>query len=213
MKCGKGTGIHDASALCCGPDGNAIPRSTKILWGVPPAMQFTNYTCGAAAMQSVLAYYGHSFTEEKLAKEMGSDPQNGTNHVEMAEYARKLGIKAEIKSNLKIEDLKPYLQRDQPVIVEAQAWGTVDGIAVPNFDYTNAWDQGHYMVVIGLDDQNIYFMDPSASGSRALLSLQEFLPRWHDLDWNSQQLHQTAILFDGKPNPVALPKKNWVRVP
>ncbi len=213
VQCGyKDIGDMSGTSQCCSPDGSPFPRSTKILWNVTPVKQATNYTCGASAMQSVLAYYGHGFTEEFLAKELGSDAESGTDHVKMAAYANRLGIKAEVKTNLKIEDLKPYLDRDQPVIVEAQAYGMKDGVEVPNMDYTNVWDQGHYMVAIGLDQNNIYFMDPSASGSRGFLPLKDFVPRWHDLDWKNQQLTHTAIFFDGKPNPVALPR-HWVKIP
>ena len=39
---------------------------------------------------------------------------------------------------------------------------------------------GHYMVVIGIDNQNVYFEDPAILGSRGYITDQEFLDRWHD---------------------------------
>jgi hypothetical protein len=39
---------------------------------------------------------------------------------------------------------------------------------------------GHYVVAIGFDDANIYFMDPSISGRRGYLSWREFKQRWHE---------------------------------
>jgi len=183
------------------------PPQTKILWNVPPVQQETNYTCGASAMQSVFSYYGQSFTEAYLAKELGSTPKDGTDHHKMADYAKKLGIKAEVKHNLRIADLAPYLEREQAIIIEAQAHGDRVGM-----DYTNIWDSGHYMVVIGLDEKNIYFMDPSASGNRGFLPIGEFMTRWHDLGHKNEKLYYTAIFFDAKPSPVPLPTV-WTKVP
>jgi len=42
------------------------------------------------------------------------------------------------------------------VIVNGQAWRDDSGIP-----WANEWEDGHYMVVIGLDEKNVYFEDPS----------------------------------------------------
>jgi len=44
----------------------ALPREGILR--LPHTRQATNYTCGAAALQSVLAYYGDEFREDALAK-------------------------------------------------------------------------------------------------------------------------------------------------
>lgn len=163
-------------------------------------------------MQSVLAYYGHGFTEEFLAKELGSDAESGTDHVKMAAYANRLGIKAEVKTNLKIEDLKPYLDRDQPVIVEAQAYGMKDGVEVPEHGLHQRVDQGHYMVAIGLDQNNIYFMDPSASGSRGFLPLKDFVPRCARPRLEEPAANPHGDLLRRKTEPGRVPR-HWVKIP
>ncbi len=48
------------------------------------------------------------------------------------------------------------------IIVNAQAW-------------TDDQNDGHYMVVIGVDNENVYFEDPAVLGSRGYISNQEFL--------------------------------------
>jgi predicted double-glycine peptidase len=183
------------------------PNSTKINGLVPLAGQSTNYSCGAAAMQSVLAYYGHVYAEEFLIKELGSTEKEGTDHLRMAAFANQLGIKAHIKSNVTLSELKATLDRDQIAIVECQAHEER-----PGKDYATMWDAGHYMVAIGIDENHIYFMDPSLGGYRGYLTHAEFLVRWHDLNYKNEKLYQTVLFFDAKPNPQPLPTV-WSKIP
>lgn len=46
--------------------------------------------------------------------------------------------------------------------------------------YLDAWDDGHYAVVVGYDQSNIYFMDPSTLGNYTCIPTEAFLTRWHD---------------------------------
>ncbi len=71
---------------------------TKILWEVPLTRQSTNYSCGAAAMQSALAYYGTHLSEEAIMRAAGTTPQNGTEIEPMAALAEKYGVKAVARS-------------------------------------------------------------------------------------------------------------------
>jgi predicted double-glycine peptidase len=183
--------------------------STRMLWDMPMVEQTTNYTCGAAAMQGVLAYYGFSFTEDFLAKELGSTPKDGTDHVKMVEYAVKLGLQAEVKSNLTLKEVQSRIEKGDAVIAEAQAWQDDKPSAKP---YPETWNSGHYMIVIGVDEKNVYFVDPSAGLKRGYIPVEEFMPRWHDTDMKNQKLYQTAILFKGTPKPVILPF-GWMKVP
>lgn len=41
-------------------------------------------------------------------------------------------------------------------------------------------ESGHYMVVMGIDDENVYFEDPPLPGTRGIIPRDEFLSRWHD---------------------------------
>lgn len=191
---------------------------TKLLMTVPLYTQTTNYSCGAAAMVSLLAYYGFESDEKVLMKELGSTEKDGTDHHKMAAHAEKLGIRARVVPNLTLKDLADSIAKDQPVIVEAQAWytppppprtdppGTTPPpppppVGPPNWPET--WDQGHYMVVIGLDADHVFFVDPSLPSQRGYIPVKEFLDRWHDVDWANQKMHHTALLFDGTPKPLS----------
>ncbi len=187
--------------------GITLPATTKILWGVPLAAQSTNYSCGPAAMQSVFAYYGKLYTEEALIKAMASNPKEGTDHHKMAAFSNQIGIKAEVKHNVPLTEIALALAKAQTVVIECQAHDDKG-----SKDYAAIWDAGHYMVVIGLDEQNIYFMDPSLGGARGYIALTDFMIRWHDLGAKNEKLHQTAIFFDGKIDPAPLPIL-WSKIP
>lgn len=176
----------------------AVEKPTRVLWDVPIYQQQTNFTCGASAMQAVLAYYGMEYGEDVLAKEMGSDPKNGTDHDRMVEFAKAKGLKAFVKSPVTFAEIVDSIEKGQPVIIELQAWLEPH---VPK-KWAEIWDAGHYMTVIGLDKDNLYFVDPSFQGRRGFIPCEEFVTRWHDLDWKNNKLWYAAIFFEGKPNPL-----------
>jgi predicted double-glycine peptidase len=53
--------------------------------------------------------------------------------------------------------------RGRPVIVQIQAWGD------EGTDYTNDFDDGHYVVAIGFDENYLYFEDPWIIGNIAYI--------------------------------------------
>ena len=65
------------------------------------------------------------------------------------------------------------------MIIACQAWSDVSPAHLP---WDKDWEDGHYMVVIGLDADNIYFEDPAMLGTRGMIPRQEFLSRWHDYE-------------------------------
>lgn len=101
-------------------------------------------------------------------------------------------------SPMSIETLKEYIKNKIPVICLIQAWAKISQ------DYTNEWKYGHYVIAIGYDKKNIYFMDPSIPDAYGYLRTEEFLHRWHDisngeklyqLDFHNQQnMHERALL-------------------
>ena len=47
--------------------------------------------------------------------------------------------------------------------------------------YATDWSDGHYAVLIGYDNANLFFMDPSTSGKYAFIPREELAERWHDV--------------------------------
>jgi predicted double-glycine peptidase len=142
---------------------------------VPLARQATNYTCGVAALQSVLAYYGIHVRQDRLAEALQADPEQGTNYHAMMAYAQAHGLQAEAHIAMKLAGLQQLLDAGWPVIVALQAWADAP------VDYVEDWDDGHYAVAVGYDEERIYFMDPSTLGNYTYIPVAEFLARWHDM--------------------------------
>jgi predicted double-glycine peptidase len=92
-----------------------------------------------------------------------------------------------------IRDLKLCLEAGCPVIVALQAWH--GDVADPALDYSIEWDDGHYVVVCGMDDERVFFMDPSTLGNYTFLPINAFESRWHDWEWGAQQERIELHLF------------------
>jgi predicted double-glycine peptidase len=84
------------------------------------------------------------------------------------------------------------------VIIAAQAWRDD---AEKDKPWKDIWDSGHYMVVIGLDKKNVYFEDPSILQSRGFMPREEFLERWHDVDYNVPCNHLGIFVHGDGPKP------------
>lgn len=168
--------------FCCGDASTKKSPSLNIdsvknLIRVPLCRQATNYTCGVSALQSILYYYGDEFREDILAANVAADSYSGTGYLNIADFADSLGYNVEYDTNLTIDYLKNSIDSGIPVIVAIQAW--TDS---PQINWVNDWDDGHYVVAIGYDEYNFYFMDPSTLGNYAYIPLNEFISRWHDTD-------------------------------
>lgn len=141
----------------------------------PLVRQPDGYTCGVAVLQSVLHYYGVTVRYDRLAVALGADPEQGTNYRRMAAYAQACGLDVTIYTGMALETLQAAIDARAPVIVALQAWGDS-----PTNAYVDAWEDGHYVVVVGYDECCIYFMDPSTLGNYTYIPTEEFLARWHD---------------------------------
>ena len=159
-------------------DNNLTGNNTTIL-NVPDVRQPTDFSCGPTALQAVLAYYGTDIRMDELIN-MTNSTENGTLPDNIAQAARQLGFSTEIKENMTLEDLQNNINQGIPVIIDCQAWkGNNTNTSSQN--WTTDQQDGHYMVVIGVDKDNVYFEDPAVLGSRGYIPNQEFLDRWHDL--------------------------------
>ena len=152
---------------------NLSHNNTTIL-KVPDLLAPTTNSTGPTALQEVLAYYGTDIGIDKLVN-LTNNNANGTLPHNIAVAADALGFKSEIKENLSVEDLQNYVYQGVPVIVNIQ----VGVNSTENFNWTNSQQNGVYMVVIGVDSQNVYLEDPNTLGSTGYIPNQEFIDRWH----------------------------------
>jgi ABC-type bacteriocin/lantibiotic exporter with double-glycine peptidase domain len=159
---------------------------------VPLIRQTENYDCGAVALQSVLAYYGEEVREDKLIKELGTNPESGTSWRKMKDFALRKAFNVDTRFTMELNAFKRTLDEGKPLIVAIQAWL----IHPVNFvhDWENDWDDGHWVVAVGYDDNNIYFMDPSTLGNYTFIPKEEFLQRWHDIDADGKKLSHFGMI-------------------
>jgi predicted double-glycine peptidase len=143
---------------------------------LPLCRQATDYTCGAAALQSIFYYYGDEWDESSLAAELQSDPETGTNYRNIIKVSEAEGLNAEARTNMTIDDLKSNVRDKKLVIVAFQAWSENPG------GYADDWNDGHYAIVVGYGSDRIYFMDPLQLGNYTYILNSDFLTRWHDTD-------------------------------
>jgi uncharacterized protein len=138
--------------------------------------QGTSYTCGISCAQAILNYYGIDKREDLLANQFGSTEESGTSPDQLVSGLNSYGLTVTIKENSSLDDLKANINSDIPTMVAIQAW--LD--TYPPSDWSSNWEDGHWVIVTGMDDRNIYFEDPSLLGSRGWITHEEFLSRWHD---------------------------------
>lgn len=193
-------GLLSLGLLFAGAGG---PPSAPAFLDVTLVRQSTTYSCGAAALLSVFSYFGiHDYTESDLMKELGTTA-NGSDIRELVRVANEHNLGATFHQELTIDQLRAELAQKRPVIIEMQAWGD----PVPA-SYKEIWNEGHFAIVIAIDEENIYFVDPSLLGSRGKLRLPEFEERWHELSEKKVHEFRTGIIFTAKSNPP--PAWEWI---
>lgn len=148
------------------------------LFSMPDTRQSTEYSCGAAAMQAVLGYWGRDIGEEDIREMLNTNEVSGTYPDDIIRVAKALGLQAEYKENMSMADLENYVAEGIPVIVDCQAWRSVSQY---NESWANTWNNGHWLVVIGIDENNVTLEDPYILGDRGYMSREEFVARWHNV--------------------------------
>lgn len=134
--------------------------------------QETESMCGPASLKMVLGYYGIQKSEEELAKMCKTTKELGTSNENLKKAAERLGFKAEMKNYSTFKDIQHWLDKKVPVIVDWFTRGRTD------YDDSDIAD-GHYSVVVGLDDAFIYIQDPEL-GSVRKIKRENFMTVWFD---------------------------------
>lgn len=162
---------------------------------VPLVRQAYDYSCGAAALASCLYYWGiWSGRETELYSLLGTNIE-GTSGSSIMRVAGDFGLEVVYRNNLGVGDLKAYVDAGYTAILNIQAWGQYDS----STSFEEVWEDGHYVVLVNLINNDIMMMDPSVAGQYAVMSRDEFESRWHDWsdDGETKEYH-TAILLRGQ---------------
>ena len=145
----------------------------KILLDVKPFQETLDADmCGPASLKIVLEYYGINKSEDELAKIAGHKKSLGIDDKGIKKVAEKLGLKVIIKNNSSFVDIERWLKKGVPVIVN---WFTRGRNDYPESETAD----GHYSVVMGLDDEFIYLQDPELGAMRKI-TRNDFMRVWFD---------------------------------
>jgi len=171
---------------------------------LPRTRQGTTWTCGCGALQSMIRLYGAEFDvrEDTLVEELKSNSKVGTAYQEMVRYLGEKGFDVTIREHLTVADVKLSIDSRSPILVCFQAW--VDLEDGKEIDWLSRWDDGHYAIIIGYDEVNFFFMDPSTLGMYAFVPIAEFQTRWHDVDGVEDaqtKLNQWGLTISRKDRP------------
>ena len=157
---------------------------------LPNVVQETGYTCGAAALRSICAYYGCApATEAELVAAMAFG-EDGSDPAHVLRAAARYGLHHREYRPMTDRQLARCLDRGRPVLLTLQAWPD----APPPAGFANVWDSGHWVVAIGHDARGVYFADPSLRGARGFLTHAELAERWHDIEGaDAHPLHRYGV--------------------
>jgi hypothetical protein len=117
--------------------------------------------------------------------------------------ARALGFEAEAKENLTLDEVAQFTANGAPMIALGQFWRSQRNSAATVED---DWENGHYIVVLGVDEESVYFQDPYIRMSKAFVPRGRFETHWHqvmggDLARNRKLVHLGIFVRAQKPAP------------
>ena len=142
---------------------------------VKPIRQIPGY-CGPTSLKMVLEYYGVRRSQQALAKLSGATRGRGAGAVGLARAAKQLGVRAVGEEFSTLNDIRGYVRRGVPAIVD---WFS--------------GDNGHYSVVVALDKRFIYLQDPELGRVRKL-DRKVFLRVWFDFPGNVLRSRKDLII-------------------
>lgn len=178
---------------------------------VPPSSQTKICSCGAAALKSVLKYWGvFNGPEQTLIEKLKTNYIQGTRAKEISKLARGYGLNARIERKMSIAGLSRYVNAGIPVICPIQAWA----MRKREYRYEEMLS-GHYVVVVGVSSGYVIFQDPILWGYRGTLLEKEFHNRWKDWDWDGSEskiLTRLGIPISADWEPVSKVTRTFTKI-
>lgn len=120
----------------------------------------------------VLAYLGISRTQDALANTLGLNPPFGVRHSNIKKLAS-MGIKVTYETG-NLTGIRRWLEQGTPVIVFVQT-GDLPHWSGQTFQ--------HAVVVVGVEEQIIYLMDPALGEGPTPVEEEAFMLAWSWFDY------------------------------
>ena len=136
---------------------------------VTHSRQETETGCLAACAHKVLGYLGIRRSQDDLARHKCSIPHVGTVGRNILNLqSPKVHV---VYAQGTLELLRTWLAQDVPVIAFVQT---------AELPYWDGVEARHTVVVIGLDDENVYLLDPARDLDVITVSLGDFVLAWEE---------------------------------
>jgi ABC-type bacteriocin/lantibiotic exporter with double-glycine peptidase domain len=136
---------------------------------VTHSRQETETGCLEACVQMALAYLGIDRSQPDLARQMGAIPHVGVvsrNILNLQSSTLQV-----LYAEGTLELLRQWLEQDVPVIAFVQT---------SELPYWEGVEARHAVVVVGLDDENVYLLDPARDPGTITVSIGDFSLAWED---------------------------------
>jgi ABC-type bacteriocin/lantibiotic exporter with double-glycine peptidase domain len=133
-------------------------------------------------------YYGYKVSEEELIQQAGTCSGQGTLIKDIEKTLGYYDLKFDSKKMTEME-VRNYLDQGFPVLLLLQAWNG------GNIDYKKDYQDGHWVVAIGYQEDRIIFEDPYAF-ERTFLTREELKERWYSQE-KDQKINQQGIVVLG----------------
>jgi predicted double-glycine peptidase len=148
-----------------------------------------------------LSYWGKDLDEEDLITLLHTTPESGTYPEDIVRVAQILGFKAEVRENLTLDHIEEATAQGVPVIILGQAWRSRQDSAASVED---DWQNGHYMVVLAVDKDYVYYEDPYVRMGKGFMPRKTFDQYWHhamggDLEKSPKLIHLGIFIYGEKP--------------
>lgn len=167
------------------------PDAGLTMLNINSYQQTTEYTCGPAAVVSLLRYYNRTGDEMTIASEMGTSTTTGTTPQQMTSWLNTHNFNASWHQNGTLDTIINNLKKNKPVLVEWSDWG------------------GHWVLAAGYDTRNtademddvIIFADPydrhdDNKDGYTWFSAQRFYYMWYDALLFGSLMKRIYILAD-----------------
>lgn len=158
-------------------------KKSNIKINIPNVSQQYEWSCGAAALMSILLYYDKGpLNEKSVTDQLGMD-KSGTDPFQIKKVLDKYNLRYKEYRGMSIEQLIYHIKRREPVLIMLQAWGNRNTYS----KCKRGCVDGHWLIAIGYDKDNIYFEDPALTISRGYIPISELDKRWHDYEYLNEQ--------------------------
>ena len=168
-----------------------VPVALPIPWQsqLGASANYAPGDCGPACWASWARYLGHDgVTPDQVSARTGLRPgYNYSMPAHLIRAARHWGHNLYWRRDLSIDDLRAEIDAGQPCIVLVHY-----GSLPHDVRYDKKYTSGHWLLIIGYDDNNVIYLDPyntNAEDGTVTMSWHRFLTAWFTnyLDGNSNR--------------------------